>query len=91
MHAAVELGDAHRRLRVLAADHDAIGMQEVVHGLTLAQELGIGGDRDVLARRARLGEHPLDESGRADGNRRLVDDDRLRGQDGAISRATCST
>ena len=53
-------------------------MQEVVDGLALAQELGVRRDRDVLARRAGLGQHPLHEPRRADRHRRLVDDDGLR-------------
>ena len=54
LHALVELGDAHRGFGLVAADHDAIGIEEVAHRLALAQELGIRRDRDALVRDARL-------------------------------------
>ena len=76
----VELGDAHRRLAVLAADHDAVGVQEVADRLALAQELGVRRDGHALEQRARLGQDPLHEARRADRHRRLVDDDRAAAQ-----------
>ena len=61
--ALVELADAHRGLRVLAPDHDAIGVQEVVHGLALAQELGIRRDGHAVGAHACLGQAPAGRSG----------------------------
>ena len=49
----VELAHAHRRLAVFAADHDAIGVEEVADRLALAQELGVRRDRHALGPRAR--------------------------------------
>ena len=61
VNASIELRDPHRRLRVFAADDDAIRMQEIVHRLAFAEELRIGGDRDVLTRGTGLGQHALHE------------------------------
>ena len=61
--------------RVVAADHDPIGMQEVVDRRALAQELGVGHDRNVGTL-----QHPLDHPRRTDRHRRLVDHHRSRPQ-----------
>ncbi len=71
----VELADAHGRLAVFAADHDAVGVQEVADGLALAQEFGVRGHGHIFATCARLGQDPLHEARRPDRHRRLVDDD----------------
>ena len=47
MHALVELAHAHGGFWLFAADHDAIGVQEVANRLSFAQELGIRRDRDA--------------------------------------------
>ena len=56
----------------VAADDDAVGLQEVLHRRALAQELRVRHDLHVGSV-----EHPLDDAGRADRHRRLVDDDAL--------------
>ena len=71
----VELGHLLGRLAVQGAQHDAVGVHEVVDGRTLPQELGIGddaeGDRLGLVLPDDVG-HPV---ARAHGNGGLVDDD----------------
>ena len=74
------VGDDHGRLNaleqgrhsarsglVLAADHDAVWVQEVVDGRSLAQELGVGRHRDVVT-----AEGLLDDARRPDWNGRFV-------------------
>ena len=70
--AEVQRRHLDRRRLVGAADDDAVGLQEVLHGRALAEELGVRHDLDVGPV-----EHPLDDPGRADRHRRLVDDDAL--------------
>ena len=77
----VELAHAHGRLAVVTTDDDAVGVQEVADGLALAQELGVRRDGDALGARTGLRQDPLYEARRTDGNRRLVDDDRVRRED----------
>ncbi len=72
---AEQRGDADGRSLVLGADHDAIGVEAVVDGRALAEELGVGHDGHVAT-----GKRPLDDEGRANRHRRLVDDDRLRSE-----------
>ena len=85
-HAEVQRRDADRRGLVVAADDDAVGMEEVVDGRALAEELGVRHDAHVGP-----AEHPLDDLGRADGHGRLVDDDGARAASaGAISAAAAS-
>jgi hypothetical protein len=74
--AEVEGLHAHGGRLVLGADHDAIGVEEVVDRRPLAEELRVGHDRDVGP-----AERALDDAGRADRHRRLVDDDRLAGEE----------
>ena len=62
--------------RVVAADHDAIGVEEVVDRGALAEELRVGHDRHVGAL-----QHPLDHPRRTDRHGRLVDHHRPRSQD----------
>ena len=66
---------------VLGADHDAVGVEEVVDGRALAEELGVRHHGDVAA-----AEGPLHDPGGADRHRRLVDDDGLARQERARSR-----
>ena len=81
-HADVERGDADGGALVVAADHDAIGLEEVGDRRALPQELGVRHDGDVAAT-----ERLLDEPGRTDRHGRLVDDDGARRAGcGAISR-----
>ena len=63
---------------VVGADHDAIGMQEVVDSRALAEELGVGHHLHIVPP-----EHALDDPSRADGDRRLVHDDGLVRERGA--------
>ena len=70
--AEVQRRHLDRRRLVGAADDDAVGLQEVLHGRALAEELGVRHDLHVGPV-----EHPLDDAGRADRHRRLVDDDAL--------------
>ena len=58
---------------VVGADDDPVGVEEVVHGRALAEELGVRHDEDVGP-----AQDPLDDPGRTDGHGRLVDDDRVR-------------
>ena len=60
---------------VVGPDHDAVGMEAVGDRRALAEELGVGHDRDVVA-----ADDPLDEAGRADRHRRLVHHDGPVGQ-----------
>ena len=65
---------------VLAADDDAVWVEEVVDGGALAQEFGVRGNGDVVTT-----EGLLDDPRRAHRHRRLVHHDRLRrkhGRDG---------
>ena len=68
---------AHDRGRslVVGADHDAIRMKRVVDRAPFAQELRVRHHSDVGP-----AEELFHEKGGADGNRRLVDHDRLTGQ-----------
>ena len=63
-------GHPHRRRLVVGADDDAVGVQEVVDGGALPEELRVRHDVHVGT-----AEHPLDDPGRAHRHRRLVDDD----------------
>ena len=76
-HPDVERGHPHGGRLVVAADHDAVGVEEVVHRRALAQELGVRHHDHVVAP-----EHPLDHPGRADRHRRLVDHHGLGRQHG---------
>ena len=73
--AEVQRRHLDRRRLVRAADDDAVGLEEVLHRRSLAQELGVRDDLHVRAI-----EHPLDDPRRADRHRGLVDDDALVGQ-----------
>src|SRR5690606_29818802 len=76
--ADVERRHPHGGRLVVAADDDAVGVEEVVDRRALPEELGVGDDGDVVPP-----QHPLDDPGRADRHRRLVDDHRLARQVGA--------
>ena len=76
--AEVEAGHADRRGLVVGTDHDPPGVEEVVDRGALPEELGVRDDEDVGPAQG-----PLDDPGRPDGHGRLVDDDRLRGQERA--------
>ncbi len=78
----VELAHAHRDRRVVATDHDAVGLEEVPYRRALAKELGVRRHPDLLDRRARFGQDPLHEPGGAHGHRRLVDHNRPAAQHG---------
>ena len=73
--AEVERRDPDGGRLVVGADDDAVGVEEVVDGRALAEELGVRHDVHVGA-----AEHLLDDTGRADRHRRLVDDDGLGAQ-----------
>ena len=62
---------------VVAADDDAVRVEEVVHRRALTEELGVGHHDHVVA-----AQHPLDHPGRSDRHRRLVDHHGLRRQHG---------
>ena len=78
---AVELADPHRDRGVVAADHDAVRVQEVAD-----RRCPRGGTRGSTRPRPRSiaapasREDALHEAGRADRHRRLVDHDRARPQ-----------
>ena len=76
--AVVERRHLQCRGLVVAADHDAIRLQEVLHCGPLAEELGVGHDLHVGPTH-----HPLDDLGAAHRHGRLVDDDRFVRQHGA--------
>ena len=71
-HAEVQRRHLDRRRLVGAADDDAVGLQEVLHGRALAQELRVRHDLHVGSV-----EDALDDARRPHGHRRLVDDDGL--------------
>jgi len=79
----VELAQHGDGLGLIAADDDAVGVEAVVHGATLGEELGVAGDVDRRAHAALL-ETALDDGadvvGAADGDGALVDD----GEFGAV-------
>src|SRR5205807_4178734 len=60
-----------------AADDDAVGVEAVVYGRTLPQELGVGHDEHVGATQS-----ALDDTGGPDRDGGLVDDHRLGVEDG---------
>ena len=64
-----ERADPGRRGLVVGPDHDPVGVEAVVDGRALAQELGVRHHRDVGAV-----EEPLDQQGRSHRDRRLVHD-----------------
>ena len=72
----VERGHPDGRSLVVAADHHPVGVQEVVDGRALAQELGVGHHGHVAA-----AQRLLDPAGGADRHRRLVDHHGARRQD----------
>ena len=63
------------RARVVAADHDAVGMLEILDGGAFAQEFRVGHDREVGVR-SRFANDALDLVAGADRHGRLGDDDR---------------
>ena len=71
--ADVEAGHADRGGLISRSDHDPVGVQEVVDRGTLTQELRVRYHGDVAAL-----QRPLHPAGGPDGDRRLVDDDRIR-------------
>ena len=60
---------------VVGTDHYPIWLEEVVHGVALAEELRVAHHRDSWLA---LGEHRLETVGGADRDRRLEDDDGVR-------------
>jgi len=62
---------------VVASDDDPVGVQEVVDGRPLAEELRVAHDAHVGA-----SQRPLDHHGAPDRDRRLVDDHGLVGESG---------
>ena len=71
-HAEVQRRHLDRRRLVGAADDDAVGLQEVLHGRALAEELRVRDDLHIGSV-----EDALDDASRPDGHRRLVDHDGL--------------
>ena len=67
-----ERPDPRRRTLVRRADHNPLGVETVSHGVSLAEELGIGHDGYVAAPK-----HALDDQSRTHRHRLLVHDDRI--------------
>ncbi len=70
---AIELGHHFARFCVLGPDDDAVRPLEIADRRTLAQELGIGDEREIGVR-PRLAHDALDLVARADRHRRFRDD-----------------
>ncbi len=71
-HRHVQRLDPDGRRLVVGPDDDPVGVQEVVDGRALAEELGVRHHVDVAAP-----QRPFDHPGRADRHGRLVDHDRI--------------
>ena len=81
----IDFGEHGAGARIVGADHDAVGMLEILDGGAFAQELRIGDDLD-LGVGAFFAENVLDLVAGADRNGRFGDDDRRGRKPGAISR-----
>ena len=79
------------RLGVVAADHDAVRVEEVVDRVTFAEELGVGRDGDAVARRARSERIRCTNRVEPTGTVDLLMTTAPGRSTGAISRATAST